>query len=136
VENRIERSFYVDLFLMLANSDRRQITAREIEERHEEKMLMLGPVLQRLNDELLAMPEGRRVLWDIVGRCNIFQAITVTNASMYMMQGAKNIGLGVIDDIERIDPDAFIKMMREGKSRAQEDEEYIARLNEELGDDS
>lgn len=53
VENRIERSFYVDLFLMLANSDRRQITAREIEERYEEKMLMLGPVLQRLNDELL-----------------------------------------------------------------------------------
>ena len=52
-EQRIDRSFYADLFLMLAMSDRRQITAREIEERHEEKLLQLGPVLTRLNDELL-----------------------------------------------------------------------------------
>ena len=53
VEQRIDKSFYVDLFLMLANSDRRQITAREISERHEEKLLMLGPVLERLHNELL-----------------------------------------------------------------------------------
>lgn len=53
VENRIKRSFYEDLFLMLANSDRRQITAREVAEKHEEKLLMLGPVLERLHTELL-----------------------------------------------------------------------------------
>lgn len=50
---RVKRCFYEDLFLMLANSDRRQITAREIEERHEEKLLMLGPVLERQNEDLL-----------------------------------------------------------------------------------
>lgn len=49
----VKSAFYADLFLMLANSDRRQITAREIDERHEEKLLMLGPVLERLHDELL-----------------------------------------------------------------------------------
>jgi hypothetical protein len=53
VEMRIDKAFYVDLFLMLANSDRRQITAREVAERHEEKLLMLGPVLERLHNELL-----------------------------------------------------------------------------------
>jgi hypothetical protein len=52
-EFRVKRAFYEDLFLMLANTDRRQITAREIEERHEEKLLMLGPVLERLHNELL-----------------------------------------------------------------------------------
>jgi hypothetical protein len=52
-EQRIERAFYADLFLMLSMSDRRQITAREVEERHEEKLLMLGPVLERLHNELL-----------------------------------------------------------------------------------
>ena len=52
-QQRISKAFYEDLFLMLANSDRREITAREIEERHEEKLLMLGPVLERLHDELL-----------------------------------------------------------------------------------
>jgi len=53
IEERINKAFYVDLFLMLANTDRRQITAREIAERHEEKLLMLGPVLERLHNELL-----------------------------------------------------------------------------------
>lgn len=49
---RISSTFYEDLFLMLAASDRRQITAREIDERHEEKLIMLGPVLERMYDEL------------------------------------------------------------------------------------
>jgi len=54
---RVQRAFYEDLFLMLASSDRlrgsQPATAREIEERHEEKLLALGPVLERTNDELL-----------------------------------------------------------------------------------
>lgn len=52
VRTRISKAFYEDLFLMMANSDRAQITAREIEERHEEKLLVLGPVLERLNQDL------------------------------------------------------------------------------------
>jgi len=51
---RIRESFYADLFLMLASSDRRQMTATEVAERHEEKLLMLGPVLERLHSELLS----------------------------------------------------------------------------------
>lgn len=54
---RIDRGFYVDLFLMLTASDRMRgtqpPTAREIDERHEEKLLALGPMLERTNDELL-----------------------------------------------------------------------------------
>lgn len=49
----ISKAYFEDLFMMLANSDRRQITAREVAERHEEKLLMLGPVLERVNGELL-----------------------------------------------------------------------------------
>lgn len=51
-EQRISRTFYEDLFLMLAQSDRRQITAREIDERHEEKLLALGPTLELQNQEV------------------------------------------------------------------------------------
>lgn len=54
---RIQRAFHEDLFLMLAMGDRQRgsqpVTAREIEERHEEKLIMLGPTLERTNDELL-----------------------------------------------------------------------------------
>jgi hypothetical protein len=53
VRERIRGSFYADLFLMLAGSDRTNMTATEVAERHEEKLLMLGPVLERLHNELL-----------------------------------------------------------------------------------
>jgi hypothetical protein len=53
VRLRVQRSFFEDLFLMLASSDRREITAREVEERHEEKLLAVGPVLEQLNQDVL-----------------------------------------------------------------------------------
>lgn len=53
VRGRINATFYADLFLMLAQDDRSNVTAREIAERHEEKLLVLGPVLERLHNELL-----------------------------------------------------------------------------------
>lgn len=59
VRYRIQRAYYEDLFLMLATMDQNPSrgadapTAREIEERHEEKLLALGPTLERTNDDLL-----------------------------------------------------------------------------------
>lgn len=55
VRSRINRSFYADLFLMISQDNRRTpATATEIAERHEEKLLMLGPVLERLHNEMLS----------------------------------------------------------------------------------
>jgi hypothetical protein len=53
VRERIKKIMFEDLFLLLANLDRREITAREIEERAQEKMWVLGPVLESLNRGLL-----------------------------------------------------------------------------------
>lgn len=54
VRARIQRSFFADLFLMMANDTRSNITATEVAERHEEKLQMLGPVLERLHNEMLS----------------------------------------------------------------------------------
>ena len=43
---RIWSAMYADLFMMISNLDRRQITAREIDERSEEKLLALGPTVE------------------------------------------------------------------------------------------
>lgn len=53
VRERINKSFFVDLFKMLVNDTRSGTTATEIAERHEEKLLMLGPVLESLFTEML-----------------------------------------------------------------------------------
>jgi len=51
-ENRIKSTFFADLFLMIAQLDTVR-TATEIIERKQEKMLMLGPFLERSQFELI-----------------------------------------------------------------------------------
>lgn len=52
VRQRINETFYKDLFLMISNMQDVRMTATEVATRQEEKMLMLGPVLERLDKEL------------------------------------------------------------------------------------
>ena len=50
---RISEQFFADMFLMISNIDAGKMTATEVAERTQEKMMMLGPVLERLKNELL-----------------------------------------------------------------------------------
>lgn len=55
VRARIEKAFHTNAFIMLANDiGTGRMTATEVAERHEEKLLMLGPVAERLHTELLS----------------------------------------------------------------------------------
>ena len=52
-EFRVNAAFFVDLFLMFANIENRErVTAEEIIEKKAEKLLMLGPMLERSQNEL------------------------------------------------------------------------------------
>lgn len=54
VRSRVRQGFFYDLFLMLSSMEKNpQMTATEVAERHEEKLIMLGPVLERLHNEKL-----------------------------------------------------------------------------------
>jgi len=53
LRSRIKRVYLEDLFLMMTDSDRRQITAEEIRVRQQEKLLRVGPVLEQLNQDFL-----------------------------------------------------------------------------------
>ena len=50
---QIASTFYNDLLVMLSMQTTPQMTAREVAERHEEKLLMLGPVLEQFHNEVL-----------------------------------------------------------------------------------
>lgn len=104
-EQRIKRAFYEDLFLMLASTDRRQITAREVAEKHEEKLLMLGPVLERLHTELLDPLIDRT--FNILQRNGVFplpppelqnRELTVEYVSV-LAQAQRLVNTGAIDRI-------------------------------------
>jgi hypothetical protein len=103
----IRRAFYEDLFLMLAMTDRREITAREIEERHEEKLLALGPMLERSNDELHEPLIDR--VYPMMERAGLIPdppaelegvALKVEYLSL-MSQAQKLVGIGGLDRFAR-----------------------------------
>lgn len=54
VENVIRSGLYVDLFRLMIDDNRIQITATEVQARQNEKMLLIGPVVERMHDELLS----------------------------------------------------------------------------------
>jgi hypothetical protein len=67
-EDRINRAFFADLFLMISQLDTVR-TATEIIERKQEKMLMLGPFLERSQFELIN-PMIERI-FSIMERCRL-----------------------------------------------------------------
>jgi hypothetical protein len=53
VRQRINRAFFVDMFLSMSDPATTRMTATEVAERHEEKLTVIGPTLERLHDEAL-----------------------------------------------------------------------------------
>lgn len=53
VRQLVRAAFFADVFLSMEQISGQPITAREVQERHEEKLLMLGPVVERQQTELL-----------------------------------------------------------------------------------
>lgn len=67
IQTRIQRGFFNDLFLMLAETDpSKRMTATEVAERQGEKLQVLGPVIERFQNEALS-PAILRIL-DIMQR--------------------------------------------------------------------
>ncbi len=53
-KEEINQFFFVNLFLMLMNIDKTNMTATEVAERQQEKLMMMGPALHRLDEEMLS----------------------------------------------------------------------------------
>lgn len=155
VRQRISRYYFEDLFLMLANSNRRQITAREIEERHEEKLLALGPVLEQLNQDLL--DPLIQIVFQIMSKRNLLpeppQEIQDKDLQIeyisIMAQAQKLIGLGSIERfgaivanaaginpevMDKIDSDQYIDEVANilsVPSRIVKSDDYVAGVRQE-----
>ena len=68
VRNRIKSAFFVDLFLMFAGiGEQARMTIPEVLERQGEKLLMIGPTVERLDNDLLE-PAIDITFWDMAER--------------------------------------------------------------------
>lgn len=123
-QQRIKRAFFEDLFLMLANIQHGQMTAQEVAERQQEKLLLLGPVLERLNDELFDPLIDR--VFEIMLRRNLLPPVQdelkgVGNLNVeyvsIMAQAQKLAGIGGVErlvqfvgNLSAADPDTLDKL--------------------------
>ena len=53
LKQKIDRHFFTNLFTMLMSIDKTNMTATEVAERQQEKIMMMGPILYKLQTELL-----------------------------------------------------------------------------------
>jgi len=99
----INSSYFVDLFMMLQNVNTRSMPVEAVIEMKEEKLLMLGPVLERLNDEFLDPLIDRA--FSIMVRKNllppppdVMQGVPLGIEYISVMaQAQKSIGLGSLE---------------------------------------
>lgn len=104
LREQIQRHFHNDLFLMIAEAGK-NMTATEVAERNGEKLLMLGPVLDRLRSELF-QPLIERV-YGIMDRAGLVafpppelarQPVRVEFSSI-LAQAQKQAGLAAVDQL-------------------------------------
>lgn len=123
VRERIRSAYYADLFLMMQGDTRSGITATEVAERHEEKLLMLGPVLERLHNELLSpliditfdraaaagiLPEAPRELEDVDLNIEFISVLAQAQRAV-ATQGVDRL-IGVVGGIAQLKPNVIDKI--------------------------
>lgn len=86
-EEKIKRTFFADLFLMLDSLGSNSMTAREVLERTQEKLQQLGPMVERLQYEFLN-PIIERV-YNILDRAGLFPPIPDEVMAMLADQDVK-----------------------------------------------
>ncbi len=73
IEDRIKRAYSSDLFMMLDQLERGNMTAQEVMARNQEKLQQLGPVVERMQYEFLTAIIER--VYNILDRSGVFPPI-------------------------------------------------------------
>jgi hypothetical protein len=65
--------------------------------------------------KVLSLPEGRRYIWRVFGRCNTFRnpAVPKDNNATYINIGKADIGLSILEDIQNVGTEAYSQIRNE-----------------------
>ncbi len=114
VQGRVKEMFFVDLFLMISQLDTVR-TATEIDARKEEKLVQLGPVVERFENEALdviidrvfAIMERRGLIPDPpeeIGELNIQYFSMMAEAQKAAKTAGIERGVGFVGNLAAVDP--------------------------------
>lgn len=127
-KDRIKRIYNANLFMMLDELGDKQMTAREVLERNQEKMAILGPVVQRMQFEFLGRIIER--VYNILDRAHAFPEPEDIDMAQFLsqqdikieyisplaqaqkMSGLVNIeqAIGFVGQLAQFDPSVLMKV--------------------------
>jgi hypothetical protein len=64
---------------------------------------------------LLATDQGRRFLWKQLEACGVFKSSFTGSSETFFLEGQRNIGLKLLSDIMRVDPESYLRMIKSNK---------------------
>lgn len=64
---------------------------------------------------ILASDQGRRLLWKLLETCGIFKSSFTGSSETFFLEGQRNIGLKILADIMRVDPESYLRMYKQSK---------------------
>jgi hypothetical protein len=85
---------------------------KQVEEAGREEKFSRKQELADLRN-ILATEGGRRFVWRYLGKCGVFKSSFTGNSQTFFLEGSRNIGLQIMEDVMAADPDSYIKMAKE-----------------------
>lgn len=70
---------------------------------------------------VLTSREGRAVLWRILEQCGVWRSSYSLDDSIYFMEGQRNIGLWLLNEIQQLSKERFIEMVLENQQEVKDD---------------
>lgn len=64
---------------------------------------------------LMNAKQGRRVVWAMLARTGVFQTSMTGNSYTFFNEGARNVGLYLMAEVNRLVPELYAKMVKESK---------------------
>lgn len=66
---------------------------------------------------LMDDPRFRRFAWRLLEKTGVFRSSFTGNSETFFREGARNVGLWLMDDLHTHTPDAYVLMLKERKTK-------------------
>ena len=71
---------------------------------------------------ILQTEQGRLYLAELLDFCGLYKGSFTGNSETYYKEGMRNVGLKIMADMAKVDPNSYINMMIETKNRKERKE--------------
>lgn len=66
---------------------------------------------------LMSDKRGRRIVWKLLESTGVFRSSFTGNSETFFREGARNVGLMLLADVNAHAPDAYVLMLEESKTK-------------------